>query len=61
MMQEHRSQASHAPASQPTQCIQGREVPTLSYFEFELREFNIVRLLEPKDHAYTQALDVETN
>jgi hypothetical protein len=40
LMQENHSQASHAPASQPTQRIQGREAPALSYFEFELREFN---------------------
>jgi hypothetical protein len=39
-----------------------RRGATLSYsnFEFESRTFNIVRLLEPKGHAYTQALDVDS-
>jgi len=37
-----------------------RRGTALSYsnFEFELRTFNIVRLLEPKGHAYTQTLAV---
>jgi hypothetical protein len=37
-----------------------RRGTALSYFEFELRAFNIVRLLEPKGHAYMQDLDVDS-
>jgi hypothetical protein len=45
-MQEHHSQASHAPASQPTQriqCIQGREAPFLSHFEFDFNVINVCK------------------
>jgi hypothetical protein len=46
MMQEHRSQASHAPASQPTQCAHSmkkeRRNPLVSNFEFEINVINVL-------------------
>jgi hypothetical protein len=62
VMQEHRSQAIHAPASQANSVHafnEERHNP-FTFLNLNVKAFNIVRLLEPKGHAYTQALDVDS-
>jgi hypothetical protein len=57
MMQEHRSKpATHQPANTSKRAFNGEREAQPSHFSNFENVLNVVRLVEPKIHAYAQAL-----